>query len=397
MGFTAATDKIWPVVPDWTNNVTETLSWSTEVLRATGTGVSQHRGLRIAPARSIAFESMAKGKARRIAEMLLAGWSGHWMLPIWPDVQWLAASLPIGSMSIPCTTAGYDFVAGGSALLYDSVNTWEIVKIDTIAAGALMLSAATTALHGTGSRLYPLRRARVRDDASETLRNDDAGRRSITFDITEPCDFPALVGGTSYLTHAVLDVRPDETQDPTASFSRMRQSVDYGTSMPVVHDLPRVAFRSQQSTWKLWGRDKHSWFRSLLYTLQGQRVPIWVPSFTTDLAPSAAINGTSLRVEWAGYTQFGLGKPNRKDVRIELVDGSVFYRRITGAVEAGLTENLTIDSAISGASVNVGAVRQISFMALSTLASDDVEIDHMTDASGIAHATTGWKGVVPDV
>lgn len=397
MGFNAATAKIWPVVPDWTNNVSETLSWSTEVLKATATGVSQHRGLRVDPARSFAFEALANGKARRVAEMLLAGWSGVWMLPIWPDVQWLSQPLPAGATGIACSTAGYDFVEGGSALLYDDVNSWEIVAVDGIEDGALVFAGATAAPRGPGSRIYPLRRARVRDGAEETQRNDDTGRRSITFDIAEPCDFAELASPTTYLGHLVLDVRPDESTDPTASFSRMTQTVDYGTSVPVVHDLPGFAFRAQKSTWKIWGREMHTWFRSLLYTLQGQRVPIWVPSFMSDLKPVSPIVGTAMPVEWAGYTQFGLGNPNRRDIRIELVDGTVFYRRITNASETSLDESITLDSAIDGSSVDPSFVRQISFAALSTLASDDVEIDHLTDAEGVANATTGWQGVVPDV
>src|SRR5690606_30459583 len=126
----------------------------------------------------------------------------------------------------------------------------------------------------------------------------------------------------------------DEADSPTSSYARLAQTVDYGTSIPVVHDLAGVALRGQQSHWKLYGRDQHTWFRSLLYTLDGRRVPIWVPSFASDLRPVAAIAGSSqaLSVEWAGYTQFGLGKPNRRDVRIELDDGTVFYRRITAAV-----------------------------------------------------------------
>jgi hypothetical protein len=45
--------------------------------------------------------------------MLLAGWGGAWQLPIWPDVQRLSAPLSAGAVSVPCATAGFDFVAGG--------------------------------------------------------------------------------------------------------------------------------------------------------------------------------------------------------------------------------------------------------------------------------------------
>lgn len=397
MSFGLGAPKIWPVMPEWSNGVTETLSWSTEVLKASGTGVSQHRGLRVGPARTLAIEALAAGRSRRVAEALLAGWSGEWMLPIWPDVQWLTSLLPVGANGIACATDGFDFAVGGQALLFDDVNTWELVTVDALSSEGLTFAAGTLAPHGAGSRLYPLRRARVQDGAEETLSSEDVGLRTITFDIVEPCDFPALAAPAQYLGHVVLDVRPDESDNFTASFSRMTQGVDYGMSTPLVYDLPNFAFRAQQCQWTLMGRDQHTWLRSLLYTLQGQRVPIWVPSFTADLNITAAIVGTALTVEWAAYTQFGLNQPNRRDVRIELFDGRMFYRRIMASTETTLTETLTLDSALDASPIDPASVRQISFMCLSTLTSDDIEIDHVTDADGVATVTTGWMGVVPDV
>jgi len=399
MGFVDSTDVPWTIVPDWSNGVQESLSWSTDVMQANATAVTQHRSLRASPRRSFTFALAADAQNRRAADMLLAGHSGLWPLPIWPDVQWLVAPLAGGVMAIPCVTAGYDFVDGGKALLYTAVNTWEIVTIDTVEADHLALSVATVGAYGVGSRLYPLRDARVQDQAVEQLSSDNVSNRSITFDIDEVCDWPLLASPTTYLGHIVLDVRPDEGIPPTSSYRRLAQTVDYGTSLPVVHDLPGIALRTQQSHWLLSGRDMHTWFRSLLYTLDGRRVPIWVPSFASDLSPTADIAGNSatMNIEWAGYAQFGLGKPNRQDVRIELFDGTVYYRRITAASVGGNTETLTLSSALSASSIASSNIRVISFMALCTLGSDDVEIDHATDQDGIATATTGWQAVVPDV
>lgn len=399
MGFADALDVPWTVMPDWANGMPETLSWATDVMRASATAVTQHRSLRASPRRSFVLPLVADTQRRRAADMLLAGHSGLWQLPICPDVQWLDAPLAAGVNAIPCVTAGYDFVAGGKALLYTAVNTWEIVNIASVEADHLALGAATAAGYAIGSRLYPLRAARVRDGAQESLLSDTVGNRSLTFDIAEPCDWPLLSDPATYLGHLMLDVRPDESSAPTSSYSRLAQTVDYGTSLPVVHDLPNLALRAQQSHWQLLGRDQHTWFRSLLYTLDGRRVPIWVPSFASDLQPVASIAGssTALVVEWAGYAQFGLNKPNRKDVRIELTDGTVLYRRINAASLSGDTETLTLSAALASTSIAPESIRQVSFMALSTLASDDVEIDHATDQDGLATSTTGWQAVVPDV
>ena len=66
-------------------------------------------------------------------------------------------------------------------------------------------------------------------------------------------------------------------------------------------------------------------------------------------------------------------------------------------MEDGGTELLTLNAALDASSIALSRIRSISFMALSTLASDSVEIQHETDADGIAHATTGFQAVLPDV
>jgi uncharacterized protein YfiM (DUF2279 family) len=399
MAFTAAGPRIWPVTPDWTNGVQETLTFATDYMQASGTAVTQHRGLRAAPRRSLGFSVLSSAQERRSADMLLAGHRGTWSLPLWPDVIWLAASLAAGASEVPCVTAGRDFVAGGKALLYTAVNRFELVDVDVVLADHITLASPTQAAFGPGDRLYPVRQARIQEGAEETLRSDDVGRRSVVFDLAEPCDWPLLTDVATYLGHLVLTVRPDESEDPTSSYSRLIQTVDYGAGLPVAHDLPGIALRAQQTHWKLFGRVEHTWYRSLLYTLDGRRVPMWIPSWTADLVAIASIAGSSalLHIEWAGYTLFGLGKPNRRDVRIELVDGTVYYRRITAAAEVGATETLALDSPLSTSGIAPERIRMISIMALSSLASDEVEIEHVTDADGVATSTIAWQAVVPDV
>jgi hypothetical protein len=397
--FAASGPVIWPVGPDWARSVSERLAWATDVMQASANAETQHRGLRIGPRRSLGFEVASDAQERRVADMLLAGHRGAWSLPIWPDACWLVDEQAIGDPIVPCAPAGCDFVEGGSALLLSSVNRWEVVTVATIGVDHIELEDGPVAAIAAGSRLLPLRRARLRPGADEQLRTDTFGRRGMEFDIVEPCDWPELVDPMLYLGHPVLDVRPDESTDPSSRWLRTEQSVDDGIGLPVVNDLPGIGLRSQQSHWKMFGRAERAWYRSLLYTLHGRRVPMWVPSWAADLQAVAPIAGgsTALSVEWAGYTLFGAGRPNRRDVRIELLDGSVFYRRVTGAVEAGAAETLTLSASIAGSSVAAEQIAQISIMALCVGGGDDVEIEHVADVDGVATSTLGWQAVVPDV
>lgn len=398
MAFTTSGPRVFPVTPDWSDAITETLSWATDYMQAPVTGVSVHRSYRPDPRRSFAFQLKAQGQERRVVDMLLAGYAGKWLLPIWPDVQWLSATRGAGALQIPCATAGFDFVVGGKALLYGSVNRWEVVEVAEIAAGYIGLGDPLIAAWGPGDRLYPLRTARAQDSAEEALWHDDAGLRTITFDVAEVCDWPLLDDLPTYLGHPVLNTWPDWSDQPTTSWSRLREEIDNGAGQPLQVDLAGFAFRNQSTSWKLFGRAEHTWFRSLAYTLCGRQSPIWLPSYTSDLRVTADIAAadTELTIEWAGYALFGAQAPGRRDLRIELLDGTAYHRRITGSVASADQEVLTLDSAL-GAGIGMEQIRAVQIMSLATLASDQVEIQHVTDAEGVATSTLGFASVVPDV
>lgn len=393
--------RVWPLPPDWNQPVVETLAWGTAVAAASATAVSDHSGYQLGPQRAFGFEvAAARPGDRQLIDNLLAGYRGNYLLPIWPDVQRLDAALIAGDQAIACRTDGFDFAEGRRVLLWQSPAQWAAVEVAGIDEYGLALADPLAAGWPVGTRLYPLRLAQLQDGAEERLLTDTRSRRKLAFDIIEPCDWEPLDTLPEYLGHPVLEKRPDESDDPTAAYKRLLQAQAYTGAIPMAYDLADQALRMQSTQWKLHRRPEHSWFRELLYLLDGRNVPLWLPSFAADLLPSAAVAGgsTALEVAWCGYTALCKGRHNRRDLRIELTDGTVYYRRVVDAVEtSGTVETLTLSAALDAEAIPAERIRQIAYMALSTLASDSVEIQHVTDADGLATATLGWQATVPDV
>ena len=399
MTFTVGGPQVWSIPPDWGTPVRESLAWSTDVLQASATGTTQHRGLRDTPRRSFAFDVLANHAERRLADALLADGGGRrWLLPIWPDVQHLTIGVAAADLEIQCRTVGFDFQPGGKALLWRGINDWKVVDIDAVTASRLELAIAPGGNWAPGVRLYPLRSARLEARSSIQTITDTAARPRLSFAIAEPCDWPAALPATTYLGHPVLTDIPDFADDQEVQYPRLLSTLDNGTALPFTTDLAGRAFRTTRSAWELWGRPQQAAFRGLLYGLDGRRVPLWVPTWQQDLrlASAASAVATTISVEWAGYTLFGRQQPNRRDIAIHLAGGTVLYRRITASAQAGQTETLTLSSAL-GVAITPAQVRRISFMDLSTLASDQIDIEHMTDSDGRARAITPWQAVVPDV
>lgn len=388
----------WPLPPDWTDGVRERLEWLTDVISARN-GRAQRRRLRRAPRRTFRFNVLSHGQARRVVDAILNDHgAGYWMLQIWHDVQQLTTALSASTTFIPCRTEGFDFVAGGSALLWRAVNRWALVGIDAIEPGGLVLGTTVGQMWPAGTRLYPVRRARLDVQPEETTWTDASGRRRVTMLIDEPCDWPEELPGATYRGRPVLELRPDAAEDLGNVFERRLEAVDAGTGLLTVYDPPGRSFRSTELRWLAHGRAGNAALRSLLYALAGRMQSVWVPTWNADLvlAAGVAAQAESITVEWAGYTVFGRMQSNWRDIRIELHNGTVFYRRLMSAAESGTTEVLGIDTAL-GVAVTPGQVRLISFMVLSTQASDAIELLHETDADGLTICRTRFQGERDDL
>lgn len=392
MGYIPDGYNLWPLLPNWKNSVLESLEFKTELLRAL-TGVSQIRKLRDVPRRTFEFSILAHHKAKRLYDNMIADKGGsQWQLPIWHDVQRLAATLAAGSTVIPCITDGVDFST--LAVLYRGLNDFEVVQIDTIEPGQLTLSSATISEWPARTKLYPLRAALLDPVVTGSERTSTVHTDTVSLTIDEACDWTAVAPASTYKTLPVWEIKPDRSGDRETGFSRDITLVDNGIGKPVRFDLPDTFFVSSSVRWLAKGRSEHAALRSLLYYLAGRAGVLWVPSWTADLKPVAGVTAvqTTLDVEWSGYTLFGRQQANRRDLRIPLANGSVLYRRVIGSVDHGSYETLTLDSAL-GVAVSLASFGTISFMSLAQGASDRVEIEHLTSAAGVSAVTMAFQGV----
>lgn len=396
MGYAVGQPVLWPAPPEWSESVKETLAWLTDGMQASGTGMQQTRALRATPRRTFSFTTLDDADARRIVDAIAFDIGTRaFLLPIYTDIQVLGSPLDAGAEFIPCRTAGFDFVVGGQVVLWQDVQQWELATIADIEDAGLTLAAPTGHAWWTGTQLYPVRRARLQGAPQATQSSSDIASLDVSILIDEPCDWPAAwPSATTYRGLPVLEWRGDEANNPTAQYNRLGDSVDTDTAGVYYFDLPGLSFRVQSLEFLQHGRTSHTAFRSLLYALVGAAGEMWVPSWQDDLRLIAPVTATATQLQFAPcyYSVFGAQQTNRRDIRIELVDGTVFYRRIIGSAQLANSETLQLDSAL-GQPVSPDQVNQISWLSVCALAGDTVEIDHDTDADGVATATLQWQAV----
>jgi hypothetical protein len=386
---------VWSLPADWKRGCLERLEWLTSVLRSRR-GAEQRLGLRLAPRRALEASFVLTGTDRALFDISVhrVG-AGEWYVPLYHQGQRLGAGLEAGATAIPVSTAHGGFAAPGAALLWTGPGDFEAVEVEGLDSGGLTLAEPLALPWPAGTRVLPLRRGRLSEQPTLRRLTDAVATAEVRFEITEAEDFPPLVMPTTYGGFPVLETPPDWTEDLSLAYERALVELDNGSGRRHVADsAPDITTTTQQHTWFLHGAAAHAEFYGLLYALQGRHKALWLPSWGADLEP-LELDTTGLVVRWCGYTAYGGPREGRQDIRIELRDGTSLYRRIVNTAETeGRDEYLTLNASVG--SIAPETVRRISFMALSRLDTDSVEIQHHTDQEGVATASAVFRSA-PDL
>ncbi|KAA2285424.1 hypothetical protein [Arenimonas fontis] len=388
----------WGWAPDWGSGIREWLEWLTDTLPAHG-GEEQRRSLRLGPRQQFEFRVLAQGSDRAWLESVL--WrhgNGRFAVPLWPDALTLEAALPSGSTVVPVDPQGRQFAAGEPvALLGDSPRQIELAEVASVAGGVVTLAGATAQAWPAGTQVIPAPVARLDVPAALPRFTGQVASVRLRFEMDRPAAWPEEIGAAAYRGYPVLEEAIDWAEDPLVQLDRRSTTIDAGTGPVLVDDpvgAPLPLFRARRT---LLSRSEIAAWRSQLFALDGRRGAIWVPSWSEDLLPAATIaaGSTTLDVHWCGVAANLAGDPMRRDLRIELIDGTVLYRRVTAVSELSASvERLTLDSAL-GVEVAPEGFALVSWLSLTRQESDVAEFAWWS--GDVAQTTCSFRGFRHDV
>lgn len=426
---------VWSWRPNWAGGVTESLEWLTDVL-SSETMAEQRRMLRLSPRRGFEISINPKGRERTFFDNAMMKWgASDWYIPLWHDVEATSVDHFAGTMTVDMMTDFREFAPGNLALfLGNSAFEYEIVIIEGLTDTGVKLHVATAKDWPAGTRFYPLRKARIRDQVQGARKlNGAATQIGTAFDLTDANIGPDSAGWgfnwgfnwgggggpgeapwwqtagwgnswgfnwggtvpqdgyTYYAGYAVLTERPNEREQLTSGYTRNVLDIDNQTGLVTRVDLSKRSARQQQHMWLLRRRAQLAAFYKLCYKLKGRMIPMWLPTAYHDFElTSDVVNGSNfLNVELCGYTQTGGPAQGRDRIMIELYDGEPLFRRVVSSALVGDGERITLDSVIP-VFIEQSNVRRVSFMELCRSNQDRFEITHHTDAQGVAESTVVW-------
>lgn len=370
---------VWSIRPNWREGVLERLEWLTDVLSST-IGVEQRRALRVSPRRYIEITVNPTGNERSFLDLVLHKMgSDKWLFPLWWDQAKLSADIVAGDSRVDFDNTYREFLTGGTALLYKDAFTWEVISIVDQDDDGLDLDVVLDSDWPKGTKVFPLRLARLSTDTSLDALTTTVGEAVLLFQIIEPNDYVETApADLTFEGMPVLTLPPNRSQTITTDHVRLSAERDNSTGIPYRVDPAGRAFQIQGHSWIKVGRQEQAEFRSFLYWMRGRQKALWLPSFNQDFVTSraSALASVSLDIQKIGITYAG-GVIDGRDVI--LVDGTPGRITDIGAPQSAAEERLRIAAGLTGA---VAAGEAGSFMSPARLNQDTVELLHHADSEG---------------
>ncbi|PNM03665.1 phage tail protein [Pasteurella multocida] len=393
LNITGSRSTEWAFFPDWSENVVENLYFLTTVHQSI-TGAEQRIAKRLSPRRTFEFKVTTEGVHRQVFEnMLYAYGSRVWSMPIFTDCATLLQHVAPGDSEIQIHTAGYDFSVKGQVLLMNG-QTKESVEISGVEVNKLILKRpAVNHFDAVNTKVYPIRSAVLTDMPTVTRLSDGVSSAQVRLQIHEHNAHSAdITHLPTYRNHPVLEPTSEWSEDITAQYLRLIQTLDNETGLPFYLDTARKAFQITSHRFVLANREEQRKLRQLFYYLRGRQRAIWVATSATDITLKSDISTKTFDIYFMHYTAILKNQVGRQDIRIECTDGSVHYRRIvTSSVVDEQTERLSFDG--EELRIKQEEIAKISFLTLSRLESDQVTWTHHTDADGVATVTVSFRGL----
>lgn len=387
----------WTIGPDWGSQLTETFEYLTDLERSYD-GTEVRTQIRSSPRRSWAYTAFAWYAGATFMDNALFAWNKRiWALPVWTDMQPIGSEFASGQTVLPCITADLDFEAGQLAILISDPQTYEVLQVLSVQTTGLTLKNGLSDDWVKGTKLYPMRKARLTTNPTLSRITDNAWATPISFISAEANPYPAYTGWTLYRGLPVLQDQMDWTLDPQMAYDRLSETLDNATGLPAVYETGGFTQPIQGFQWRLFTKAARTQLKGTLAYMAGRVGVLWLPTWNSDLTPVLTTSASSvvLTVTNVGYTLFNSGVKNRRDIRIELFDNTVLYRRILNSTDLlNGTEQLDMDSPL-GRTTAPNQFRRISYMVPVRFDTDTFSLVYDTDA--ITSLATSFRGVKDSV
>jgi hypothetical protein len=376
------TPPLWPFPA--AQKITEVLEWRTDVLQSRAG--EQRIALRPRPREIVTFRHRldAPGMARA-AELVRAGFTGEWLVPLWHMALQPDTDLTQGATEILLDATLSDFRGPGFAAIAVDGREAAVVEISAVQADRLILAEPlalqlpATSVAARRITVAPIRAGVLTLAVEIARRRQGEGTVTASFLLCDAPDLAAPVLPT-YLSRPV-QTNPSLTRRPlTASLRRAVEYVDNGFGPVVVEPMRDVFDRGESITLKAQDPTVRHAMRRWLWSLRGRQASFWLPTWAHELQLRTGMTSGSVLMRVAPVAP--LTSYIGRRIMFEM-PGTLRFRSITAAIADGPGHRLTISSNL-GEPVPIGT--KVHFLTCVRADADRIEITHSVVASEVTIA-----------
>lgn len=392
---------VFTVLPNWDQGVTERLSWLTDITNSEA-DAEQRRSVRRHPRRTMEANFLRQGVNRAWLDTFMVGvGKAECLVPVWHEQTPLLDGLAIdatGVTFVDGNTAQREFNTGDLVLVNNGdPRDYDLLQVGEVDDHRFSWAKPPQRAWPVGTRIFPLRTARMIQDPVLSNVNDRVATVDIRFDYSDP-DVRPESWGASVNGEPLFALTPDWSQDVQVTYTRLTYSTDNSSAPVATTQSGTYTTTSTQFRSVLYGRDMSYAFRQFLASARGKCVHFQCPTFTSDVLPIGDIlaDTTDLIVENMGYwTYMTSPEPLRLTLMFEFYNAPPIYRQIltgyaiykqdqTGALLVPpqiAAEVLSLDSALPA--IALKDLQRISFVCETRFDLDDFELHHVVADQGV--------------
>ena len=369
---------VFPFPPEF--GIKESLECLTDILTPNdGVGSEQRISIRPMPRQSFTYPLHLEDEREQSRfEAIMFSWHKRsFGLPLWTEKELHTTAIDALDETITVDTTNADYRAGGYAVIWKSLTSYEAVKIDAVADNLLTLNSPVVGSYTGNKFIMPCRTAQIVNVVKRTNTEKEFSRMQITFAVKDNILLTGFVAVQSYLGLPVIltgSYIGQQSKDYTSDSDSFVQ--DYGLGDFDYFSDSEFNFLSQNWTFYNDTKAKCWDFRLFIHSLLGRQGTFWTPTYREDLIATEIIHAvdTSFRIENIKLAENMTFNTLRNHLAFVFPSGTIICKAITGIVEVDADEEIiSIDTAL-GVEVAIGGCK-ISFLDLSRQASDLIDFD----------------------
>ena len=377
-------DVAWPFVPNWRSDVAEEYEYNTDIFTSRSHR-EQRRAIRDEPRKRWEFTSVVHGANYRESMALVSSRFDSLFYVVNP-IYSVALAAPFAELDSTMTVESVPGWLAVDAVIFITNGTdqrlYRVAAVDGVSVTVGGVAAAdwpAGARVRLGEPVYTDTLRTTAETASvTTLRN------VLAVDPAYPLYSGASVAGPTFNGRELFLKTPNWREAVTLDLETDREAVDYGHGRIAYFSPVPFVLRNQKLVFL--GRDLEeteavvNFFRRM----KGQLNEFYMPTYTSDIVPIAALSGASLTTEGQAY--YGaFNSPNLVDsaavlkaVIVWLANGTYLTRLISSVTLSGGNSVFNM-AAAWGSVIPVSNIRKISFLPVCRFATDKLAVEWKTN------------------